>query len=71
MVPAVLAVLLVVGLMVNGWLGGVVLLVPAVFLAWLLALSWPVVSPAGRLMRVVAVLVIVAGAVAKIIGVWA
>ena len=39
--PLLLAGLLVAGLALPGWLGAAALVVIAVFLAWLAALSWP------------------------------
>ncbi|HEY1318932.1 MAG TPA: DUF6703 family protein [Streptosporangiaceae bacterium] len=53
--PLVLAALLLAGLTVRGWLGAVALVLVAAFLGWLAALSWPRLSPSGRLLRVAAV----------------
>ena len=53
--PVVVAVLLVVGLAVPGWLGSVALILVAAFLGWLAALSWPKVDRGGRLLRLAAV----------------
>jgi hypothetical protein len=58
-VPAVLAVLLVVGLAVHGAVGAVALSALAAVLGWLAAMSWPRLSPTGKLSRVLAVVVIV------------
>jgi hypothetical protein len=52
--PVVVAVLFVGGLAVRGWGGAAMLLVVAVFLAWLALLSWPTLQPSTRLLRVVA-----------------
>ena len=51
----VVAVLLVVGLLVQGVVGGVLLLVLAALLATLVALSWPLLQPGPRLLRVAVV----------------
>ena len=53
--PVVVAMLLLVGLAVPGWLGALALILVAVFLGWLAALSWPRVDRGGRLLRVAAV----------------
>jgi hypothetical protein len=53
--PLVVALLLVVGLAVPGWLGAAALVLVAAFLGWLAALSWPQTSTGGRLLRVAAV----------------
>ncbi len=53
--PVVVAVLLVVGLAVPGWLGAIALILVAAFLGWLAALSWPRVDRGGRLLRLAAV----------------
>ena len=61
MVPAVvLAVLLVAGLAVRGWVGAAALCVVAVALGWLAFLSWPRLSPAGRAGRALGVCFLVA-----------
>jgi len=53
--PVVVAVLLIIGLAVPGWPGAIALVLVAAFLGWLASLSWPGVSPRGRLLRVAAV----------------
>jgi hypothetical protein len=53
--PVVVAVLLILGLAVPGWLGAVALVLVAAFLGWLASLSWPRVNRNGRLLRVAAV----------------
>lgn len=55
----VVAALLVGGLLVQGVVGGVLLLVLASFLATLLALAWPVLQPGPRLLRLSVVSVVV------------
>ena len=61
--PLVVALLLVVGLAVPGWLGAAALVVVAGFLGWLAALSWPQTSTGGRLLRLAAVAGVLAVAV--------
>ena len=48
----VVAALLVSGLLVQGAVGGVLLLVLALLLTTLLALSWPALHPGPRVLRV-------------------
>jgi hypothetical protein len=50
--PIVLAALLVAGLAVRGWIGAAALCVVAAFIGWLGYLSWPALSPPGRIGRV-------------------
>jgi hypothetical protein len=69
-VPLLLGILLVIGLAVHSPWAGLLLLVPALFLLWLLVLSWPVISPAGRALRLVAVVAVVAAAVLRLAGVF-
>jgi hypothetical protein len=55
LVPVMLAVFLFTGLLLSGdwaWLGAILLGIVAVFIAWLSALSWPVLTPGARLARV-------------------
>jgi hypothetical protein len=54
-----IAGLLLLALFVEGVIGGICLLILAAFFAWLLLISWPVLSPIGRLMRLAVVLLIV------------
>jgi hypothetical protein len=61
--PVVIAVLFVGGLAVRGWGGAAMLLVVTLFLAWLAALSWPALAPPTRVLRVLAVAVLLALAV--------
>ncbi len=53
--PAVAAALLIAGLAVRGWAGGIALLAVGAFAGWLAAVSWPRLSSAGRLGRCAAV----------------
>ena len=55
LLPLVVALLLVVGLAVPGWIGAAALVLVAAFLGWLAALSWPQTPTRGRLLRVAAV----------------
>jgi hypothetical protein len=56
----VIAVLFIGGLAVGGWGGAVMLLVVTAFLAWLAVLSWPALRPPTRVLRVLAVAVLLA-----------
>jgi hypothetical protein len=58
--PVVLAALFIGGLAVHGWGGAVMLLIVTAFLAWLAVLSWPALSPQTRLLRVLALAVLLA-----------
>lgn len=57
--PAVLlAGLVVAGAAVDGLTGGLLLLLPALFLGWLTYLSWPAVPWRGRAVRIVSLVVV-------------
>jgi len=62
-----LTALLVGGLLLSNPLGGVLLLILATFIGWLLLLSWPVVAPTGRLLRLLVVLVVAGVGIAQIV----
>lgn len=69
--PVGLALALFFGLVLTGtwaWLGALLLLVIAVFLGWLLALSWPMLSGSSRFIRLVVVLAVAGVAVLKVTG---
>jgi len=71
LVVILMATCLFLGLIQSGglsWLGGILLLLVAVFLGWLVVLSWPVISPGSRILRVVVVAAIVGIAILKFIG---
>jgi len=61
--PVVVAVLLIAGLAVPGWLGATALVLVAAFLGWLAALSWPRLNRSGRLLRLAAVAAVLAVAI--------
>lgn len=59
--------LLVGGLLAGGWIGAVLLLVLAAVLAVLLALAWPALQSAPRLLRLAVIAVVVVRAVALVL----
>ena len=63
-----LGVLLVAGLAIPSPWAGILLLVLGVFLGWLLALSWPIVNWAGRVIRALAVLALLVMGVLRLLG---
>ncbi|NVI91657.1 DUF6703 family protein [Actinomadura sp. BRA 177] len=60
--------LLVVGMAGTGWVAAAGLLVLAVALAWFAYLNWPELGGSGRLLRVVALAVLVGFALGRGIG---
>lgn len=55
LVPVLLAVFLFFGLLASGpwaWAGAILLGIVTLFVAWLSALAWPVLTPGSRLARV-------------------
>jgi hypothetical protein len=70
LVPGLLAVFLVAGLALPSSWAGLLLLVPALFLAWLAALSWPRTSTVGKILRVGMTIALFAAAVARLLGVF-
>ena len=67
-VPILLAVLLVTGFALEGWAGALPLAVVGIFLGWLLALSWPLIRPTSRLIRLVVVAAVLATAWLEVAG---
>lgn len=65
------AILLFGGLVLTGplsWLGGILLLIVWLFVAWLTALSWPALSPGSRIFRALVVLALLGVVILKLIG---
>ncbi len=72
-VPIALAVMLFVGLLLSGdwgWLGAIFLVIIGLFVTWLTALSWPILTGSSRLVRVVVAVVLFGLAVLKALGRW-
>lgn len=65
-VPIAVVVFLVAGLVVRGIGGAVLLLLLTVFLGWMAFLSWPALNERGRLLRVLALAVLLAAAAFQI-----
>ena len=66
-----MALLLFAGLVMPaplGWLGAIFLVIVAVFLGWLLALSWPVIGFSARWLRVFVVAALLGIAALKVMG---
>ena len=67
-IPAVLAVALFLGLALPSRWAGLLLLPIALFLGWLSALSWPVLSVGSRVLRLAIALGMGALAISKLAG---
>jgi hypothetical protein len=65
LLPVLAVVLLVTGLAVSGWGGGIALFGLAGMLGWLAAMSWPRLSSQGRLLRVLATAAILIAAIVR------
>jgi hypothetical protein len=67
-VPVVVFALLMLGLLAPAWLAVPALVLIAAFLLWLGLLSWPHVSPRGKVVRALILGFIVAAIAARILG---
>jgi hypothetical protein len=56
----------VVGLLAGGVIGFVLLLVVTLFLTWLAALAWPLLSPQSRLLRILIPLAVLTAAILQL-----
>jgi len=71
LVPVILAVFLFIGLISSGpwiWVGALMLGIITLFVAWLSALAWPVLTPGSRLARVLIVVALGGVTVLKAMG---
>ena len=68
LIPVTLGILLFLGLALSAAWSGVLLIVIAVFLSWLTAVSWPAISPGSRVLRLVVDVAVLALGVLKLLG---
>jgi hypothetical protein len=69
LVPGIVLLLTFGGLAAPAWVGAPCLVAVAAFLGWLAALSWPVLDPRGRTLRVLTIGLLLGAAVARLYGV--
>ena len=68
LIPVTLGILLFLGLALSAAWSGLLLIVIAVFLFWLTAVSWPAISPGSRILRLVVDLAVLGLGVLKLLG---
>jgi hypothetical protein len=68
LIPVLMGVLLLLGLFIQARWAGVFFLLIGAFLAWLVALSWPVITPGSRVLRLAVTVVVLGYGVARIFG---
>lgn len=67
-IPVLLGVLLFLGLTLKASWAGLLLVMIALFLSWLTAVSWPAISPGSRILRIVVDVAVLALGVLKLMG---
>ena len=68
LVPVMLGIFMIMGLAMPWHWTGILLLIPAVFLTWLMLLSWPLLSTWGKVSRMGAILGLILGCVLRVTG---
>ncbi len=68
LLPVIVGVLLLAGLAIPYPWAGIFLIAIAALFGWLLALSWPAITPASRAFRTIVVLLVAAAGVARFFG---
>ncbi|MFI0431790.1 MAG: DUF6703 family protein [Candidatus Nanopelagicales bacterium] len=68
LIPVIMGALLLLGLAVPGNWAGIFIVLVGLFLAWLLALSWPVITPGSRALRLGVTIVVLAAGIARMFG---
>jgi hypothetical protein len=58
--PVVVGVVMLIGLLGKGWVGAAAMIALALFIGWFGYLSWPRLDWAGRLLRIGAVVLLIA-----------
>jgi hypothetical protein len=66
--PVFILLLMFVGLVKDNAIGGIALLIVSALVGWLLYLSWPLLEGRARILRALAVLIVVAAALSKFVG---
>lgn len=67
-IPILMVALLLLGLLIPSNWAGIFIVLIAVFLGWLLALSWPVILPGSRLFRLLVIVLVAGVGIAKMLG---
>lgn len=68
LIPIIMAVFLLLGLVIDAAWAGIFILAIAGFLAWLLALSWPVILTGSKIFRTLVIAVVTVVGVMKLMG---
>jgi len=68
LIPIIMAVLMLLGLFIPYAWAGIFILAVAAFLGWLLALSWPVITPGSRVFRLIVIAVVAFVGVLRLTG---
>ncbi len=68
LIPVTLGTLLFFGLTLNATWSGILLIVIALFLFWLTAVSWPAITTGSRILRVVVDVAVLVLGVLKLMG---
>ena len=68
LIPIIMAVFLLLGLLIDQAWAGIFILAIAGFLAWLLALSWPVILTGSKIFRTIVIVVVAVVGVMKLMG---
>jgi hypothetical protein len=68
LIPVIMAVFLLLGLLIDAAWAGIFIIAIAVFLAWLLALSWPVILTGSKIFRTIVIVVVAVVGVMKLMG---
>jgi hypothetical protein len=67
LVPLMLGALLLLGFFLDGVLGSLALMLVGLFLAWLVMLSWPLLSPGSKMIRTLVVGVVLGVAISDLL----
>lgn len=69
LIPVMMAVLMLLGLFIEAAWAGIFFVLVAVFLGWLLALSWPVITQGSRMFRLLVIAVVGAVGLMRLFGI--
>ena len=69
LIPVMMGLLMLLGLFIEAAWAGIFFVLVAAFLGWLLALSWPVITPGSKMFRLLVIVVVGGVGIMRLLGI--